>query len=109
MALLHQMGWSAEQNAKAKIIYSSGLEKKATAGDPDAQADLGMCYFEGLGVAKDIKQAVKWYEKSAKQGHAWAQASLGKCYQTGTGVAKDDQKSATWYRKSAEQGNKTVS
>jgi TPR repeat protein len=56
-------------------------------------------------VAKDEKEAVKWYTKAAEQGDAWAQSNLGFCYEKGTGVAKDEKEAVKWYTKAAEQGN----
>ncbi|MBS0647807.1 MAG: sel1 repeat family protein, partial [Verrucomicrobia bacterium] len=46
-------------------------------------------YDKGQGVAKDEKEAAKWYQKAADQGHAKAQFGLGFCYKKGQGVAKD--------------------
>ncbi|MBS0350073.1 MAG: sel1 repeat family protein, partial [Proteobacteria bacterium] len=65
--------------------------------------NLGVCYEEGRGVAKDEKEAVSWYRKAAKQGYPEAQNNLGWCYEEGRGVAKDEQKAVNWYRKAAEQ------
>ncbi len=50
------------------------------AGHPRAQALLGRTYQEGLGQAKDYKQAAEWYGKAAAQGHRMAQFSLGNLY-----------------------------
>ena len=56
--------------------YSPELVKKAEAGDAKAQFLLGACYYEGEGVEKDEKEAVKWYTKSAEQGNAGAKKQL---------------------------------
>ena len=58
--------------------YSAGCElgdvvdctTEAKKGDAEAQTTLGGMYADGQGVAKDYKQAVKWYRKSAEQGFA---------------------------------------
>ena len=57
------------------------------------------------GVAKDEKEAVKWYTKAAEQGDAVGQRLLGWCYLNGTGVAKDEKEAVKWFTKSAEQGD----
>ena len=57
------------------------------------------------GVAKDEKEAVKWYTKAAEQGDAVGQRLLGWCYVNGTGVAKDEKEAVKWFTKSAEQGD----
>jgi len=77
--------WSPEEQAKA--------EK----GDAQAQYILGNCYGNGLGVAKDKVEAVKWYRKAADQGHAKAQFNLGTCYRNGEGVAKDEIEAYAYY------------
>ena len=55
-------------------------------------------------MAKDEKEAVKWYTKAADQGLARGQCNLGVCYDNGTGVAKDEKEAVKWYTKAAEQG-----
>ena len=76
----------------------------AEQGDARAQYMLGICYENGIGVAKDKTKAVRWYRKAAEQGNAEAQYSLGICYDLGIGVAKDKAEAVRWYRKAAEQG-----
>ena len=44
---------------------------------------LGVCYDDGEGVAKDQAEAVKWYRKAAEQNDAAAQYNLGVCYAKG--------------------------
>ena len=65
-------------------------------------------YRDGLGVAKDLKQAVNWFQKAAKLGHAAAQYNLGLSYRDGNGINKDDQQAANWLRKAALQGQATA-
>ena len=50
---------------------------KAEAGDADAQFNLGVMYYQGLGVEQDFKEVVKWYQKAADQGDVEAQYNLG--------------------------------
>ncbi|NOS78638.1 MAG: sel1 repeat family protein [Nitrospira sp.] len=74
------------------------------AGHPRAQAMLGRTYQEGLGQAKDYKQAAEWYGKAAAQGHRAALFSLGNLYFEGDGVTKDQVKAIQLYRQSADKG-----
>ena len=80
------------------------LMEVGQAGHPRAQAMLGRTYQEGLGQAKDYKQAAEWYEKAAAQGHRMALFSLGNLYFEGDGVAKDQVKAIQLYRQSADKG-----
>lgn len=57
-----------------------------------------------MGVAKDLKEAVKWYRRAAEQGIALAQSNLGLIYENGVGGVKDSKEAVKWYRKAAEQG-----
>src|SRR5258707_13165882 len=41
-------------------------QKAAELGDREGQFGLGDCYANGDGVAKDLKEAVKWYRKAAE-------------------------------------------
>src|SRR4051795_1066677 len=61
----------------------------ATAGDPQAQYNLGLLYARGQGVTQDYAQAAQWYEKAAVQGVPAAQYNLGVMYANGQGVAAD--------------------
>ena len=45
-------------------------EYAAKRGHYQAQLNLGVCYQYGIGVEKDEKQAVEWYQKAAEQGDA---------------------------------------
>lgn len=57
---------------KAFEYYQKAAEK----GYAQAQFTLGVCYFNGDDVEKDLSEAVKWYRKAADQGHAEAQNAL---------------------------------
>jgi TPR repeat protein len=46
-------------------------------GDPDAQFHLGRMYSDGVGVAKDPRQAARWLSSAANKGQHQAQALLG--------------------------------
>ena len=82
-------------------------QKNAINGKASDWEALGWFFQGGIGVAKDEKEAVKWYRKAAEQGEATGQRLLGWCYANGTGVAKDEKEAVKWYRKAAEQGEAT--
>ncbi len=56
---------------------------KAETGDPEAQGNLGWCYFSGSGVAKDAAEGIKWWRKAAERGNAASQQNLGAAYESG--------------------------
>ena len=54
----------------------NGIKKLFEQGHAGAQNNLGYCYENGIGVKKDVKEAVKLYHKAAEQGHTIAQNNL---------------------------------
>ena len=70
-----------------------------------AQYRLGVCYYDGEGVARDYGIAAQLYEKSAKQGYAPALYNLGVCYRTGKGVEQNYGEAAVWFKAAAEAGD----
>ena len=76
----------------------------AEAGDPQAQHNLGVMYYNGRGVERNFIEAAKWFRRAAERGVAEAQSSLGYMYQKGEGITQDYAQSTRWYRKAAEQG-----
>jgi TPR repeat protein/serine/threonine protein kinase len=67
--------------------------------------NLGVCYYNGSGVDKDMAKAVELYQKAADLGHANAMRKLGYCYYNGSGVEKDVEKAVELYQKAADLGN----
>lgn len=65
---------------------------------------LGLDYFKGHDVPKDVARAVALWRKAAGQGDVDAQSSLGYVYYSGLGVAQSYEEAAKWYREAAEAG-----
>lgn len=87
--------------AKALRLWRS-LAKK---GHAKAQYNLGILYFQGSGVPKDVREAFKWFSKSAKQGYVKAQYHLGLMFFSGEGIKQNDKEAVKWFQKAAEQGD----
>jgi uncharacterized protein len=83
----------------------SEILKRAEAGNPDAQNQLGIFYSEGRGVPQNYLEAKDWFKKAADQGHAGAQVNLGTLYSLGQGATFSDQMALFWFQKAAEQRN----
>lgn len=58
----------------------------AESGNPIEQFRVGIHYYYGTSVTKDLKKAVKWFKSSAEQGYIYAETSLGICYRKGEGI-----------------------
>ena len=82
------------------------VKKRAQAGDPAAQRNLGFRYSQGVDVEKDEKKALEWTKKAAKQGETGAMFNLGACYMEGTGVKKDVAEATKWFKRAASLGHK---
>lgn len=83
----------------------SWIKKAAEEGRANWQCNLGICYFYGKGVEKDLPEASKWYKKAAEQGEAKAQFNLGLGYFKGVGVPQNYAKAIHWFSKASEQGD----
>ncbi len=102
-----------EEFLTANRYFNSGDYSKAVAsyrkaanlGHAEAQNMLGICYYKGNGVTKNLKLAFDWFTKSAMQGFSIAQNNLANCYLNAWGVDKDYRHAAYWYEKAAEQGD----
>jgi TPR repeat protein/CHAT domain-containing protein len=69
------------------------------------QSILGTVYQFGLGVPKNLAEAVKWYRGAADLGSANARLSLAGLYFSGEGVPQDYGEAVKWFRKAADQGS----
>ena len=81
---------------------------RAEAGDSEAQNYLGVHYYLGLGVKRNWRQALQWYEKAAKQGDPKAQLNYGLMYHNAYGTDHNIGVAFMWYYASYRQGNATA-
>lgn len=83
----------------------SWYKKAAENGDAKSEFELGKLYGEGIGVTKDLSEAIIWYHQAAKHNIAEAQCILGDFYYNGIGVDSNKSEALKWYTKAAENGN----
>jgi hypothetical protein len=74
-------------------------------GDANAQANLGILYLRGLGVSKDIQQAMQLFQTAAAKGNGQAEFQLGLMFAKGVGVQQDYSEAMRWYEMAADQGD----
>ena len=79
--------------------------KAADQDNASAQAMLGMAYYKGEGVARDLDEAAKWFRKAAEHGVASAQGLIGACCLLGAGAAENGYEGNRWLSKAADQGD----
>ena len=61
-------------------------------------------YFLPLGVKRDERMALKWFELAAAQGDRTAQFNIGVIHRDGNGVARNDAIAFKWFQLAARQG-----
>ncbi|MGA0344321.1 MAG: tetratricopeptide repeat protein, partial [Arenicellales bacterium] len=69
---------------RAVAAYNSGdyataialFEPNAHQGNRDAQYAMGVAYYEGNGVNRDLDEALAWFRKAADSGHPTAMFNL---------------------------------
>lgn len=92
--LLNSCGTPYERGVKfyEKQEYSRAAEyfkEAAVTGDAEAMAYLGHLYFNGIGVAKNEKQAFYWNKKGAESGSKTARQNLSAMADAGSKIAKE--------------------
>ena len=104
---LYLYGGAVKANPKRAVGYidasvTRSLKKprrqksRAFAGHPTAPTDIGALYFNGDGVTKDLRQAIKWYELGAERGNQDGTFDLSWIYAQGPGDLRNPVK-AVWY------------
>ena len=68
------------------------LTFEAAQGNPIAQYNLGLMYKNGVGVKKDLNEAIGWFIIASDNGHMLAKYALGLSYYHGNGFRKNYQK-----------------
>ena len=100
--------FDATMNAYDREEYEFALRefhRLADLGNAEAQRMLGVMYYRGLGVPRDVAQSVHWYTRAAEQGHAGAQIYLANMYATNSEFAAE---AVHWYTRAAEQGDRSA-
>jgi TPR repeat protein len=98
-------GVEAYESKNYELALSS-LKPLAEQGHAKAQAYMGCMYEYAYRVARDYREAARWYLLAAEQGDAYSQMSLGEIYEKGLGVARDDTRAAQWFAKAADLGDR---
>ncbi len=72
------------------------LGPPADGDDTEAQRLIGVMYRDGLGVAANYDQAIKWFSIAAAFGSPAAQFNLGNMYDSPRGVVQDHREAVSW-------------
>lgn len=83
------------------------LKEAAEKGMPEACKLLGIVYMSGQydpWPAKDMQEAVVWYQRAADAGDEEAMYWLGQCYEMGIGVEASAEEARYWTQLAKEHG-----
>ena len=109
LAYMHFLGrgFSADRQEADRRIRAAlpAIRKFAEEGRAWAQSDLGSLYEDGLVLARDYNEAVRWYRLAAEQGYPGAQTNLGMMYARGRGVTSSRRTAIEWFQRAAKQGD----
>lgn len=86
-----------EERMKDYAKSAKWFQRAAIRSNPEAQFILGQLYKAGVGVDKNIVEAVVWLKTAAIGGHKGAQILLGNMYRIGDGVTVNRDESDRWY------------
>ncbi len=78
-------------------------EKAAAQGSAVAQSNLGVAYWDGIGVRDEFAAGRRMVPQGRRGQLGWAQFYLGEAYAQGRGVTQHPALAVEWYRKAAEQ------
>ena len=76
----------------------------AAEGDARAQSMLGLLYYHGQGVPRDLSEALTWFRAAADQDDPTALFYLGLMFAEGQGVPQDKAEAAKWFHRAADLG-----
>ena len=103
---LVQMGHLLLAQGPSKAVEAfQCFEKAATKDHAKGQYELGCCYENGIGVARDPGEAAFWYRKSARADWPDGQVAYGRCLLHGVGVAPSKALARIWLDRAAKQGS----
>lgn len=108
-AAAHRLGVEYSDGKPGVVVrdYAKALayhRQAAAAGNAPSMFEIGSMYEYGMGLAKDIPMAAKWYGHSADYGLAQGQYNIGTMLETGEGVAKDEVEAYKFYILAARGG-----
>jgi len=76
----------------------------AAESDPRAQSTLGLLYYHGQGVPRDLSEALRWFRAAADRDDPTALFYLGVMFAEGQGVPQDKAEAAEWFHRAADLG-----
>jgi TPR repeat protein len=79
--------------------------KAAERGEGQSQYRVGEAYQHGIGVGKDLEQAIDWFQRAAEQTNSSAAVKLARIHENSSTPGKESSEALKWYRKAAQNGD----
>lgn len=80
------------------------IQRRAAAGDADAQVDLGALLEKGVGLPRDPARALQLYQRAGEKGNVFGQYFAGLLLgRSAPGVEKDIDAAARWFARAEAQ------
>ncbi len=111
LRMLQQMeALAAGQGEVPTIIQRSGKasEEFIRKAQPRAAFFVGMAYFRGVIVPRNLPESTAWFRRGAQKGYAPAQVMWGNALIDGTGVEADRLAGHAWLTLAAKTGSPAV-
>ena len=89
---------------EVEVNYKEAFRLLSLAGTSRAVVNLARMHAEGLGVPKDLPEAIRLYKAVAKFEFR-AQLELGRIYSRGMGVQADSDEALKWYSAAAARAH----
>jgi len=83
-----------------EVDYKEAFRLLSLAGTSRAVTNLALMHAEGLGIPKNMPEAIRLYKTVAKSEFR-AQLELGRIYSRGIGVPADSDEALIWYSEAA--------
>ena len=93
----------SETDAGRTHVDPKAVAVRASAGDPQAQLQMGIWGLEKAMRPGEYREAGDWLRKAAEAGIADAQYRLGTLYQSGRLAGQDPTNAVSWFEKAAAQ------
>ncbi len=82
LGFLYQSSGDKNDLEKAYLLF----KKSSELGSSNGMLNLFFCYFNGVGVSKDIYEAINWLEKAIEIGNSKAMYNMSWLYRGGNGI-----------------------
>lgn len=102
LGYLHASGIGGVRQDAVRGVAWFRRAAESPGGDVVAEFNLGLCYEDGNGVARDAAEASRWYLSAAKAGYAAARYRLARAYELGDGVTQNADTSRYWLKLAAK-------